>query len=242
MNQEVASSRSGQLSLPVQLDDSATFANFFIPESKINAAILATIEHDLTQSVYLWGSAGAGVSHLLQAACRQISLGGRRAIYLPLKEFDEASPRDVLEDLENMDLVCIDDVDSLSGKSEWAEQLFHLFNRAQASGCRLLFGAKVSPSNIDTSLADVKSRLSSLLVHRVEALPDREIAQALIFRARRRGMAMPKTVAEYLLTRYSRKSADQFDALDRLDKSTLVEKRALTVPFVKMVLEATADE
>ena len=53
MNQEVASSRSGQLSLPVQLDDSATFANFFIPESKINAALLATIEHDPVSYTHL---------------------------------------------------------------------------------------------------------------------------------------------------------------------------------------------
>jgi len=242
MKREATSHCSGQLSLPVQLDDSATLANFFIPKSKANAAALVAIENDSAQSLYFWGGAGAGVSHLLQAACRHASSVEQSAIYLPLQEFEQELPSAVLEGLENINLVCLDDVDAVAGKREWAEQLFHLFNRAQSSGSRLLFGAKMSPSNIDTPLADIKSRLSSLLVHKIEKLTDDEIIQSLIFRAGRRGMLMPQSVAEYLLTRYSRKSADQFSVLDKLDTSTLAEKRKLTVPFVRTVLEGADDE
>lgn len=227
---------SGQLSLPVHLDDGATLANFFLPENGKNAAALQAVEKDTVQSAYFWGGAGAGVSHLLQAACQRASVAERSAIYFPLKQFLHQSPEEVLAGLEHMDLVCLDDVDLAVCDLEWAEQVFHLFNRSESTGCQLLFGAKVSPTNIGTPLADLRSRLSSLLVHKIEKLSDDESVQALIFRARLRGMVMPSAVAEYLLATYSRKSSDQFAALDRLDKATLAEKRKLTVPFVKTVI------
>lgn len=241
MKETLRPQTSGQLALPVQLDDGATLANFFLPDNKKNLAALKTIEEDLNQSAYLWGGPGAGISHLLQAACQSASLATKQSIYLPLKDIRQAPADQVLAGLETMNLICLDDLDSVVDSTEWTEQLFHLFNRSVIAGSRLLFGAKMPPLNLDTSLADLKSRLSSLLVHKVEKLSDEETVQALIFRAHRRGIEMPATVAEYLLSRYSRKSSDQFAALDKLDKAALTEKRKLTVPFVKMVLEADND-
>ena len=237
MRAKASHTHPGQLSLPVHLDDGATLANFFVPENGTNAAALQAVKDDIFQSVYFWGGIGAGVSHLLQAACQRASVEGRSAIYLPLKQFLQQSAEDVLVGLESMNLVCLDDLDSVVCDSKWAEQVFHLFNRSESTGCQLLFGAKVSPTNIETPLADLRSRLSSLLVHKIKKLSDDESVQALRFRARLRGMEMPSAVAEYLLATYSRKSSHQFAALDKLDKATLAKKRKLTVPFVKTVLE-----
>lgn len=229
--------KSGQLSLPVRLDDSATLENYYVTSNSPNESVLQSLKTADAQSLYLWGSEGAGVTHLLQGLCHQADKLNQTSIYIPLSDVSEEFPALVLEGLENMDQVCLDELDSVVDSKDWSEQLFHLFNKAMSSRCRLAFGATMSPMHLNSPLADLQSRLSSLLVHRVDRLSDEEMNQALIFRARRRGMDMPESVAEYLVTRFSRKLSDQFSALDALDAASLIEKRKLTIPFVKSTLK-----
>lgn len=234
---------SGQLSLPVRLDDSATLENFFLPSDSPNSHLISTLQDiENLPSLYLWGDNGAGVTHLLQALCHQAQKYQQSAIYIPLHEFQEQPAEQMLAGMESMNLICLDELESVSADSLWAEQLFHLFNRSLTSNCKLVFGAQASPAALDTPLADLRSRLSSVLLYKVTKLSDQEITQALVFRARRRGMEMPSSVAQYLVTRYSRDLSDQFRALDKLDQATLVEKRKLTIPFVKSILEDKRDE
>lgn len=227
---------SGQLVLPVRLDDGATFDNFYIPNKSVNHVTIHSLS-DGGQSVYLYGGEGAGVTHLLQAFCRAEEAAGRSTIYIPLKDFSNEKPDQVLANLEALGSVCLDDLDAVSSNSDWSEALFHLFNRAMHSETRLVFGAKCSSTQVSTPLADLKSRLGSLLLCRVEKLSDDELIDALKSRAKRRGMEMSSSVAGFLVTRYSRKLGDQFAALDLLDRASLAEQRKLTIPFIKKVLE-----
>lgn len=228
---------SGQLTLPVQLDDSATLENFYVPEGSANEATLEAIDARESQSLYIWGGEGAGITHLLQGLCHQADQYALASIYIPLNELAADSPEQVLAGLESLDLVCLDELESVVTDEQWAEQLFHFYNRAALAGSKIAFGARSSPTHLQTPLADLHSRLCSLLIHRVDKLSDDEIVQALVFRALRRGLDMSESVAEYLVTRFSRKLSDQFKALDVLDHASLAEQRKLTVPFVKSILE-----
>ena len=73
---------------------------------------------------YLWGDSGTGKTHLLNASLN-CCLGP--AIYLPLREFVEIEPR-VFDNLENIDTVAVDDIDTISGDSQLETKLFDLFN------------------------------------------------------------------------------------------------------------------
>jgi DnaA family protein len=48
---------------------------------------------------------------------------------------------ELLDNLEQYELVCIDDLHVIAGKADWEEALFHLFNRLRDSGRRLLIAA-----------------------------------------------------------------------------------------------------
>src|SRR5690554_5273907 len=137
-----------QLSLSVSLSDYATFDNFFVPADGSNAQSLALLCQQLEGGenfIYLWGGEGAGLSHLLQAACHQALDRGLSAAYLPLAEMRSLDPRQVLAELETLDFLALDDLQCVAGERVWEESLFHLYNGLRDGGKRLLVAARTSP-------------------------------------------------------------------------------------------------
>ena len=228
-----------QLPLGVRLRDDATFKNFY-PGS--NAVALGSVER-LCQAdagwtenlIYLWGAAGVGRSHLLQAACLQMDQSDQQAVYLPLAELIEHGP-DLLEGLEHCQLVCLDDLQVLAGRDDWQEALFHLFNRLRDQGQRLLLSATTAPRELPLELADLRSRLSQALVFQLRELAEEDKLHALQLRASRRGLQMPDEVAAFILNRGTRSMNALFELLERLDQASLQAQRKLTIPFPTAVL------
>jgi DnaA family protein len=124
----------------------------------------------------------------------------------------------------------------IAGLGAWEFALFSVFNRLKESGGALVAASRSTPLNLPVALADLKSRLQSGLTLQVHALDDRQKREALILRARQRGMQMSDAVADYIMLRSARDLPALIDVLDRLDASTLQQQRQLTVPLVKQTL------
>lgn len=186
-------------------------------------------------SLYLWGPRSCGISHLLQAACIQADEVSLRVAYIPLADNEALDPR-ILENLDNMDVVCIDDIDAIAGRAVWEVALLHLYNRLREAGTRLVFGAHASPQNIPLQLADLRSRMSWDLVYRISPLDDQDKIEALQRRATARGFSLPREVADYIVNHTARDMTSLVTCLDDLEKASLVEQRKLTIPFVKKIL------
>lgn len=225
-----------QLPLNIQLRDDATFASFFIGNNAQIIKAIQTFAHGKGEPfLFLWGSQSAGKSHLLQAVCHEASLLNISAVYLPLKEWQSLSPR-LLEDVESRALVCLDDIQAIATQKEWEEALFHAFNRIRASQTRLLISADRAPSLLPLNLPDLKSRLSWGVTYHLQSLNDEQKLQALMLRAKARGLTLNKQAGQFLLTRSSRDMNQLFSVLDRLDHASLAEQRRLTIPFLKKIL------
>lgn len=225
-----------QLPLNIQLRDDATFASFFAGDNLQTVKALTRLSSGLDEPyVYLWGTKGSGKSHLLQATCNAANDVGVAAVYLPLQDWETLSPL-VLQDLEKIPLVCLDDVQAIAGNPVWEEALFHAFNRIKAAESRLLISAEASPLNIDVQLPDLKSRLAWGVTYQLHRLDDEQKLQALILRAKIRGLSLNKTVGQFLLSRCPRDMNELFHTLETLDNASLAEQRRLTIPFVKHVL------
>jgi DnaA family protein len=228
-----------QLPLGVRLRDDATFANYY---PGANAAALGYVERlceadaGWTESlIYLWGGTGVGRSHLLQAACLRMEQHRERAVYLPLGAVAQYGPA-ILDNLEQFELVCLDDLDAIAGNKLWEEPLFHLFNRLRDSGRRLLLSANTSPRELKIKLPDLKSRLTLALVFQLQSLSDEDKLRALQLRASRRGLQLSEEVGRFILTRGERSMNSLFDLLERLDQASLQAQRKLTIPFLKETL------
>ena len=217
-----------QLPLAVRLNDSATFDNFFAAGNENVLHELVTGAHPFT---YLWGVPGTGKTHLLQAACHA---SGSGSVYLPLGE--EGIVPEMLEGMEQLSLLCLDNIDVIAGDANWETALFHLYNRLRDLEHHLIVAANKSPAAIPLQLADLKSRLSWGISYQLMELSDADKVLAMQECTRRRGMHLPTEVAEYLLKRYPRDMVSLFELIERLDEGSLAAQRKITIPFVRQLL------
>lgn len=224
-----------QLALNIRLRDDATFDNFY---SKDNQQLIAHLRNlsggNEGQFTYIWGKSGCGRSHLLQACCQAANEHGLSSIYLPLSA-TELSPQ-VLEDLEVMQLLCLDDIHSIAGQHQWEEAVFHVFNKLLDQKQLLLVSADTAPFTLPINLPDLKSRLSSGITFQIRPLSDDQKLTALRLRAKARGLYLSFEAGKFLLNRYARDTTNLFAVLDKLDQASLSAQRKLTIPFIKSVL------
>lgn len=225
-----------QLPLGLGLREEVSFENFISHGNEQLIDSLVTT-HPKDKIMYLWGGESVGKTHLLHAWCKQQSERGLSVAFLPLAQYEELAP-DMCHGLETLDAVCIDDIDAISGQSDWEEALFHLYNRLRDVGKLVLISATTAPSCLSIELADLVSRLNAALVFHVTALSDSEKARVLKLRASERGLVLSDEVTQYLMRHLPRDMAALVAVLDTLDKASLAAQRKLTIPFVKQVLQS----
>ena len=236
LNSAGANPPQAQLPLGFERHDVYTFDSYIAGANREAADALQGIAGGAVHgNVYLWAGRGAGKTHLLQAACNLAARCGRACAYIPLRQVDDFTP-DLFSSLEDLSLVCLDDVDELAGREDWELALFDLFNRLKDTQTPLVMSADSSPKGSLVRLPDLKSRLAWGLCYRLQALDDQENMAALKLRAQERGFELSDQVVEYLIKRVERDTRNLFQWLDRLDRHSLEAQRKLTVDFVKEIL------
>jgi DnaA family protein len=225
-----------QIPLQISLRDDATFDNFHVGG---NAAVVHSlqlmVETAADPFIYIWGRAGSGKTHLLQAVCHEAGRHGLGVGYLSLAGH-ASLPLDALNGLEQLALVCIDDVHSVAGSPPWETGLFDLYNRVRDARGRMVVAGEASPAGSGFDLVDLASRLAWGPVFHLQELDDAGKRQALFQRAAARGVDMPEEVANYLISRCPRDMDSLFRLLDRLDEASLSAQRRLTIPFVRELI------
>jgi DnaA family protein len=224
-----------QLPLGVRIPDRAVFASFLPARNAEAVAYVSRIAGgELSGVVWICGGAACGKTHLLQAACAQAGTT-MRAGYLPLVQLAPLGI-EVLEGLQQLDCLCIDDLEQVVGQVEWERALFGVVREAQESGARLIVAAKLPPALLQWSLPDLGSRLAASAVFQLRCLDEAEQQEALQLRARLRGFELPDETSRWLLRRFPRDMHTLYEILDTLDEAALVAQRRLTVPFIRSVL------
>jgi DnaA-homolog protein len=205
------------------------------PNAQALAAVRACVLGRGEPFLFLWGAAGDGKSHLLQGACELAAAAGIPAAYLPLGQGEELEPA-ICADLEELELVCLDDLDAIAGQPAWEEALFHLFNRLRERGRHLLAAARPPPAALPLGLPDLRSRLASGLTLGLEPLDDAAKEQLLIAGAAQRGLRLSGDTARYLLHHLPRDNHSLLGFLETLDRASLAEQRRPTIPFIRRLL------
>jgi DnaA family protein len=222
-----------QLALGVRLRADAVFDSFWPGP---NREIVAALRAPSASPLWLWGSAGSGKTHLLQAMC---AAAGESAAYFPLGR-SLALPPEALAGFERSGVLCIDDADTVAGDLAWEKALFRVFNESAELRTRLIFAAAAPPRQPDWRLEDWRSRAAACLVYQLRELDDAGRLEALRLRAAQRGLQLPYETSEYLLKRMPRDLRSLFEVLDQLDEASLAAQRRLTIPFIRDALEKPA--
>ncbi len=220
-----------QLPLGIRLSTSATFNNFEVGRNQELVELL----HQKSDSppVYIWGGRGSGRTHLLQAVCRERAMQGDAVFYLPLQDLQENTTPAILEGISLARCVCLDDLEGIAGDAHWEGALFSLYNALHEAGQRLIVTAASPPSEIFLGLNDLRSRFSWGLTYHLQPPDEAAKRRILKERAEARGLRLGEDVISYLMHRWQRDISSLLALLDDLDQASWVNKRALTLPFVR---------
>ena len=123
--------------IPLQLipRHDCRFDDYIAGPNEAAVKALKQLADDPGSHVFLFGDQGSGKTHLLNALCHETREQQGRAFYLALKRL----PKDAiasLQGLEELDLVCVDDLHVIAGDEAWEEALFRSEERRVGKECR----------------------------------------------------------------------------------------------------------
>ena len=175
----------------------------------------------------LYGPAGCGKSHLL--AVFQHDLGGEvRAC--PARDLTVSHVPHLLHGVR---AAVIDDLEGLRDE----EALFHLWNLARECRQHLLLAGREPPARLPIQLPDLRSRLAAVPAIGIGQPDESMLAAVLVKLFADRQLSVSADVVAYILSRIERSFAASRQLVARLDRISLAERRAITVPLVRSVLE-----
>lgn len=174
-------------------------------------------------SFCLWGEAGSGCTHLLLASGFA---------------YVDAGHDPSLTTAADAEQLAVDHVDELNDAGQIA--LFNHFNRLKMAGGMLLTAAPQPPAHLALR-EDLRTRLGSGLIYRLQPLSDAEKAAALAAQARERALKLSPEAINYLLRHAPRDMRTLSMLVVALDQYTLEQKRPVTLPLLRELLNLEAN-
>jgi DnaA family protein len=226
---------SPQIPLPLEPSRESRFEDY-VPGP--NAGVLDALKSVLEEPeslLFLSGPEGSGKTHLLNALCLVAREREMTAFHAGLRSMPQDSQA-LLEGLEQVDLVCIDDLHYVAGDGDWEEALFHCLNRIRSRQGRMVLTSRSRLSALPLMLPDLRSRLKWGLRLQLQVLSDADKIEVLERHAESLGIDLPADVANYLIRRSSRNLGHLLHVLGQLQQAAFVSKRRITVPLAREVL------
>jgi chromosomal replication initiator protein len=174
------------------LDPRLGFETFLVGRSNAlaHAAAERIAHHEsgpaLYNPLFIHANVGLGKTHLLQAIGNQALKNGKRVIYLTAERFmygfvaalKAQNAMAFKERLRNIDLLIIDDVQFLQGKSI-SQEFGHTINALIDAGKQIVVAADRPPSELEAQDDRVRSRLAGGLAVEMAAL-DEELRKRIL--------------------------------------------------------------
>lgn len=219
-----------QLAFELASPPPPTLDNFVVGDNaEVVAAVRALARGGGERFVYLWGGRGSGRTHLLHAVLREWHGAGRVA-QLCTRDAPPAAAG-----VTATDAIAVDDVQQFPPPAQI--ELFNIYNNLRDSSGLLLVAGDVPPARL-TLRADLLTRLAWGLVYEVRALSEDDRRAAVQGYAVARGFELPAEVIDYLMARAPRDLSSLRALVDTLDRLSLEQKRAVTVPLARELLQS----
>jgi chromosomal replication initiator protein len=218
------------------LDPRLTFDSFMVGRSNTLAHAAAKQVSDgrrgdpvMFNPLYIHAGVGLGKTHLLQAVTFAGNASGhRKVLYLTAEKFmygfvqalKSQTALAFKDTLRGIDVLVIDDLQFLQGKSTQAE-FCHTLNALIDAGRQVVIAADRPPSDLESLDDRVRSRLAGGLVVEMGSLGEElrlEILKSRVtaVRVHHQGFEVPHVVLEYLAKSITHNGRDLEGAINRL--------------------------
>jgi chromosomal replication initiator protein len=245
--------RTGTEDLPgATLNPGYTFDNFVVgkPNELAHAAARRVAEgRDVTfNPLFLYGGVGLGKTHLMHAIAWDLRARypGARILYLSAEQFMYRFVRALREQdtmtfkqiFRSVDVLMVDDVQFIAGKTSTQEEFFHTFNALVEEGKQIIISGDRAPVDMEELDARIASRLQCGLV--VDLHPtDYELRLGVLQHKAEQALArnpqikLSEGVLEFMAQRISTNIRVVEGALTRLFAFADLVRREVTIEMVQ---------
>ena len=227
-----------QLALQIQKNERASLDNFFI--SKNNNKAIQILKNILERSsngaqIFIDDLGSNGKSYLLQAICNDFSNSNNSTIYIPMQKAINLEPS-ILEGINDLNLICLDDIDLINNQRDWELALFNLINECYEKDCFLLLSGSIDKLEV---IPDLISRIKKMEILRLKAIDDDELFRATQAISKNLNIEISDKNMNYLINNSRRDIKTVFRTLSQLEKESLERKKSIGLNLIKEVIQSS---
>ena len=233
------------------LNPKYTFENFVVGPSNqfARAAAMAVAEAPgkAYNPLFTYGGVGLGKTHLMNAIGNYVidKWHDIKLLYIPAEQFTNEfvysmrnNKMDEFKDkYRNLDVLLVDDIQFVAGKTGTQEELFHTFNALYSSHKQIVFSSDRPPKDIAPITDRLRSRFGMGLIADIQ-IPDIETKMAILDKkCEIEGMNLPSEVSFFLANKIKTNIRDLEACMIRLGAHSSLSGKTITVEMAKDVLK-----
>jgi chromosomal replication initiator protein len=194
---------------------------------------------------FIYGGVGLGKTHLLQAIAHACAARDLHVIYIPSEAFtndlvDAIRQRATAlfrEKYRSVDVLCVDDVQFISGKESTQEEFFHTFNALYTFNKQVVLASDRHPRELETLEARLRSRFEGGLVMDIQP-PGFETRVAILNNwAYERGVALPRHIIEMVAERAKANVRELEGMFNQVMAATQLNRQPITIHATEDILD-----
>ncbi len=237
------------------------FDNFVVGASnKFAHAVAMAVARDPGKQynpLFIYGGSGLGKTHLLQAIGHDILFhkSKLKVKYVKAEEFvndlvnslaqgmDKAnlkkSKNNKMNEFRNkyrsMDVLLIDDIQLIEGKTRTEEEMFNTFESLHNAGKQIVFTSDRSPDKFENTPDRLKTRFQMGLIADIQ-VPDLETRMAILTKlAKDNNIKISLDVIEFIASVYNKNVRELEGAFNTISAYTSINELPVTIDIVKKI-------
>jgi chromosomal replication initiator protein len=196
--------------------------------------------------LFIYGGVGLGKTHLMNAIGNKIidQQSSVKLLYAPAEQFTNEFVYSMRNDkmdqfkakYRNLDVLIIDDIQFIAGKSGTQEEMFHTFNALYDTHKQIIFSSDRPPKDISPITERLRSRFGMGLIADIQ-IPDVETKMAILGKKSEvEGIDLPEDVNYFLASRIKSNIRDLEACMIRLGAHASLTGKTITIDMAKNVL------
>ena len=208
--------------LPLKLLPSYGRHDFIVGESNLEAVKwVDNFSKSKVNGLVIIGPIASGKSHLISTLKNKYKI-------IQAEEINQEK----INILELKDLI-IENIEKIENHYFF----LHVINIVKEKNFKVLLTSRLPINELNIKLEDLKSRLLTYSYSKI-LLPTDDVLRGIIIKiSKDKGLLLSDTVINYMLNHLERSYSIINSFINELDKSSLVRKKKITIPFIKEFIE-----
>ncbi|MDE2001196.1 MAG: chromosomal replication initiator protein DnaA [Patescibacteria group bacterium] len=202
--------------------------------------------------LFIYGGTGLGKTHLIQGIGNEIKVRYNdkvRVKYVSSEKFTNdvvygirnKRMEDMKDKYRTVDVLIIDDVQFIGGKTSTEEEFFHTFNALYENNKQIIISSDRPPKFIPTLEDRLRSRFEGGMIADI-AYPDYELRLAILkTKLQERGVALPENIVEFIANKIQKNLRELEGVLNRI-LFYQYAKRDITLKMVEEIVGETLQQ